>query len=102
MKAVLITNKVTGQQWGPNNFENPEEWLKECEGKNKFGKDGDYTIVIEDVTEKINRKEAYIKAVQYLSETDWYVLRKYETGTEVPAEVVEKRVLARKIVEKGR
>jgi hypothetical protein len=34
----------------------------------------------------------------YLSSTDWYYARKMETGEEVPAEVVEKRLAARELI----
>jgi hypothetical protein len=34
----------------------------------------------------------------YLSSTDWYYARKMETGQEVPADVVEKRLAARELI----
>ena len=34
----------------------------------------------------------------YLSSTDWYYARKMETGQEVPAEVVEKRMASRALI----
>jgi maltodextrin utilization protein YvdJ len=39
---------------------------------------------------KINQK-----SIKYLVETDWYVTRKYETGTDIPTAVVTKREKAR-------
>lgn len=35
------------------------------------------------------------KAKAYLASTDWYYARKAETGEDVPAEVVTKRIAAR-------
>lgn len=55
-----------------------------------------------DIEEKENFEQMNInsKSRQYLSETDWYVIRKQETGKEVPAEIVQFRQEARnKIVE---
>lgn len=35
------------------------------------------------------------RAKTYLKETDWYVVRKSETGADIPADVLEKRTQAR-------
>lgn len=43
--------------------------------------------------ERINRE-----ARNYLSETDWYVLRLQETGVEIPEDVLTKRAEARERV----
>ena len=40
-----------------------------------------------------SQKNAEARA--YLASTDWYVVRKAETGTEIPADVLEKRQAAR-------
>jgi len=48
---------------------------------------------------EIGRQEKRVKAhaaKRYLSETDWYVHRKAETGKEIPTEVLERREQARK------
>ena len=42
--------------------------------------------------------ENYTKRIiarQYLRETDWYVVRKTEVGTEIPADIQAKRLQAR-------
>lgn len=36
-----------------------------------------------------------LAARDYLTATDWYVIRKLETGKEIPADVLEKRQAAR-------
>lgn len=59
---------------------------------------------LEDITETVNGEEivkeglktqwiniAKDTANKLLADTDWYVIRKAERGTEIPAEVVEKR-----------
>lgn len=37
-------------------------------------------------------------ALAYLAETDWYVIRRQETGEAIPADVLDKRAAARKVV----
>jgi hypothetical protein len=61
---------------------------------------------LEDITETVNGEEivkeglktqwiniAKDTANKLLAATDWYVIRKAERGTDIPAEVVEKRAL---------
>ena len=42
--------------------------------------------------------QASVDALMYLAETDWYVVRKAETGKEIPQEVLDKRAAAREAV----
>ena len=42
--------------------------------------------------------QANAEARAYLASTDWYVVRKAETGTEIPADILEKRQAARDAV----
>jgi hypothetical protein len=62
-------------------------------------------------TEQIQEIEDYIAAItadpieqtnmdsqMYLAETDWYVVRKFETGTAIPQEVLIKRQEAREAI----
>ena len=46
--------------------------------------------VVEDPQKAIN-----FEAYAYLSNTDWYVIRKQETGAAIPADVLQKRQAAR-------
>lgn len=41
---------------------------------------------------------AKAEALAYLASTDWYYARKAETGEEVPADVVQKRLEARALL----
>lgn len=41
--------------------------------------------------------EQQAEARQYLVDTDWYVIRRTETGVEIPVEVLDKRAYARSI-----
>lgn len=47
---------------------------------------------------EIAQLEASQKAVQYLKDTDWLVIRKLETGQAVPADVLQKRAESRSLV----
>lgn len=38
------------------------------------------------------------EAREYLQQTDWLVVRKLETGKEVPADIAEKRAEARSLI----
>lgn len=42
--------------------------------------------------------QANAEARAYLASTDWYVVRKAETGTEIPADILAKRQAARDAV----
>lgn len=42
--------------------------------------------------------EINARALVYLAETDWYVIRKQETGEAIPPDVLDKRQAARKAV----
>lgn len=42
--------------------------------------------------EAYNQREEHI---QYLRDTDWYIIRKADTGNEVPEEVITKRAECR-------
>ena len=44
--------------------------------------------------------EENVNALQYLEETDWYVIRASEDGTEIPKDVLDKRKKARRSVKK--
>jgi len=38
------------------------------------------------------------KVKQYLQDTDWYVVRKTETGKDVPQEVIDTRAMCRELI----
>lgn len=49
--------------------------------------------MVETIPEPINKKSC--EAINYLRSTDWYVLRKTETGKEIPEDVAAFRAQAR-------
>lgn len=65
------------------------------EMKKRYKFSADYTIESEDITSEILAAVERNQALEYLNETDWYVLRKVETGVEIPDEVRNLRSEAR-------
>lgn len=47
-----------------------------------------------EITKQEKRVKAHA-ALRYLSETDWYVYRKAETGKEIPSDILDARAKAR-------
>jgi hypothetical protein len=64
----------------------PDEYSYYCEGM-AFDK--------ETGALKHTQKSTNIVYRKYLRDTDWYLIRNFETGAEVPAGVLEKRAYAR-------
>lgn len=48
--------------------------------------------------EDLDKEYASTNAIQYLQSTDWYVVRKAETGVPVPDNVIIKRAEARQTI----
>lgn len=48
--------------------------------------------------EDLDKEKAKHDAALYMTSTDWYVLRKFETGKEIPEDVVTKRSDAREVL----
>lgn len=55
----------------------------------------EYTVEISDVTAEVAQKATNEQARKYLASTDWYVIRKEETGTAIPQEILDARASAR-------
>lgn len=63
------------------------------------GGDG-YPILAEPPAPTADQVQAQVnaEAYAYLASTDWYVIRGQETGEAIPADVLDKRAAARKVV----
>lgn len=48
--------------------------------------------------DEIEKENDRHDAVLYLRNTDWYVIRKFETGKEIPEDIVTKRDEARQVL----
>lgn len=59
-----------------------------------------YPILIDPPapTDEQLQEQANAKARAYLASTDWYIVRKAETGVEVPQEILDKRQEARRSI----
>lgn len=55
----------------------------------------DYLATVEEDAEMTARVARTAKCEQYLNATDWYVVRKIETGAEIPADVTAERQTCR-------
>lgn len=56
----------------------------------------DLSKLVKTKTESELKDEAEkLSAISYLKETDWYVIRKLESGTEIPEDVAKARQEAR-------
>lgn len=107
-----INQQVALKSWGK-----PERWVDEelCESQGEVIADAiaeqmtggpdhehkqykfaaEYVIEQEDVTAQVAQAETNAQSLKYLSETDWYIIRKSETNVDVPAEVLILRAAAR-------
>lgn len=66
----------------------PDDHYEPC-----FGKPGEFEYVdVDDRFDDMNN------AKQYLLDTDWYVVRKMDTGIAVPEEIEKKRQEARELI----
>lgn len=56
-----------------------------------------YQAVLSDTTRKDLEAQAVINKTnkEYLASTDWYTIRKSETGVEIPSDILTKRAEAR-------
>lgn len=56
---------------------------------------GFQNVVYEDITAKLEQDRINAESLTYLASTDWYVIRKQETGVDIPQDVLEQRAAAR-------
>lgn len=73
LSVYLVNGQLVESRWDPNKYTSEQIAL--------------YELV-----------EEQDKARQYLASTDWYAVRKAETGKAIPAEVLERRQLARQLL----
>lgn len=55
----------------------------------------DYTIVIEDIIDNSVQEKINADALKFLAETDYMIIREYETGIICPEEIKDQRQAAR-------
>ena len=70
------------------------------EDKKRFFFPSQYSVQFSQIesTETLSRNES---ALHYLAKTDWYIVRKMETGIEIPKEVQIARHAARQMIDRS-
>ena len=63
--------------------------------KKRYKFPAEYRIEQKDITAEVQQAISNEEARQYLELTDWFVIRKMETGIEIPQEILTKRTEAR-------
>lgn len=71
-------------------------WYNTQNSNNMFPQNNTYEII--DVTAQLLAQQESEDAKKYLASTDWYVVRKSETGVLVPLDVTLARAAARLMV----
>jgi hypothetical protein len=68
-------------------------WLSTHEAMGSFGED--YEVSIEDISSKITQDKTNKEALDYLSSTDWMIIRELDCGIVCPADIKIARQAAR-------
>ncbi len=84
---LLNGNHSVPLSQGNKEYRAIQEWIAE-------GNTPEVAYTQEQLVDYIHSKEVQ-EALGYLAKTDWYVVRKFETGTEEPNEIKVKRTEAR-------
>jgi hypothetical protein len=58
-------------------------------------KGDEYTTEIVDITQEYNQQKTNEESLKYLTDTDWYIIREYDTGIICPIEIKQLRAEAR-------
>ena len=61
----------------------------------KWDAPGGFQVIKDDMTSTVAQQRANQEALNYLASTDWYVIRKMDTGIAVPEEIEKLRQEAR-------
>jgi hypothetical protein len=91
IQVSIYSNDTLTNQGRFQSQEEAEAWV---------AKHGFSNPVYEDLTAKLKQDRINQECLQYLADTDWMIVRRSETGAEIPQEVLEKRVAARAAIVK--
>lgn len=86
-KQGIITNSAEFET-----RQDADNWLAQEETNQSFGTE--YSVEILDITAQVEQEQINREALQYLADTDWYVIRSID-GIAVPLEISEARAAAR-------
>ena len=112
---IKVNIKTNGETSSSGTFETQEkanEWVQKGIQDNYWGKperpeldsDGvetgnilpaEYSVEVVDITAANEQERINRESLNYLESTDWYVVRKAETGVDIPAEILTARAQAR-------
>jgi len=83
--------------WSANfeTLELAQNWLNKQLAKPS--KVGCFSEII-NISAEVELKKSQFEAKKYLADTDWYIIRKVDSGVDVPNDVVLKRQQAREIL----
>ena len=77
---------------------NDRQGWRAVNGPDDIGPDEYFSEAQPDPIQPDLQIEINAKALAYLAETDWYIIRQQETGESIPEEVMSRRAAARKAV----
>ena len=64
-----------------------------------FGEDGDVNAIPEDIVrhyiDQYNQEKINLDSLEYLRNTDWYVVRQQDSGTAIPTDIQTERAACR-------
>lgn len=55
----------------------------------------EHSVQIIDITQEYNQQKINEESLKYLTDTDWYIIREYDTGIICPVEIKKLRAEAR-------
>jgi hypothetical protein len=94
---IIKNDEVTNQASFPNQ-EEANAWLEQETANKSFGEPEDYTVEQEDITQAVASKAAKQEAREYLTDTDWMIIREMDSGVPTPTEIKSKRQQSRDIL----
>lgn len=98
MKKVTISvNNTVVQTAKFETQQDADAWLSMLQAKGWCGT-MNYTSSTTDCTTEDAQKATNASSRAYLASTDWYVIRKQETGEDVPSDILTARSAARAAV----
>ena len=83
--------------WSANfeSLELAQNWLNKQLAKPS--KVGCFSEIL-DISAEVELKKSQSEAKKYLDDTDWYIIRKMDSGVDVPSEIQSQRQAAREVL----